>query len=156
MKKILGIDPALSTTGIAIIERSYTDELIYFDEIKTKPNTKRFKYIFNAIIEVINNYKPNICIIERSYVNSNPFTSLLLGSVRGVILAACEINDIDYIEMPPTKIRSIIFNTIKIEKKNSIDYVLANFNNKDLNLKITHNIADAIITALAYQDIYND
>jgi crossover junction endodeoxyribonuclease RuvC len=119
MTLILGVDPSLSQTGWGII--SYNNTLSFIDSgsIKTNPKegmASRILSISNALQDVINSYKPNLCAIEETFVNKNPATSLKLGHARGAIMLLLSQMGISISEYAPNLIKKTIVGVGRAEK----------------------------------------
>jgi crossover junction endodeoxyribonuclease RuvC len=90
--RILGIDPALRTTGYGAIER--TNRCVRLIEAGiVAPRTtltleQRLCELHAGISEVIAQTEPSLVVIEELYTNANPRSALLLGHARGVLCLA--------------------------------------------------------------------
>ena len=110
--RILGLDPSLSSTGWGVIEVN-ANRLQYVADgfIPTSPKMsieERLDIIFNTLSEVIETYQPVEAAIEKTFLNSNPETSLKLSMARGVvILAACHYH-VPLFEFDPTKVKKAL------------------------------------------------
>ena len=91
--RVLGIDPGLQNFGYAVIEHGETMNLLCAGEIVTqKEDEKRLVKIYEGVSDLIRVYNPDLCVVERTFVNpKNPFSSLNLGQARGVILLSFQI-----------------------------------------------------------------
>ncbi|MBT4922807.1 MAG: crossover junction endodeoxyribonuclease RuvC [Rickettsiales bacterium] len=100
--RILGIDPALTKSGWAVIERvGNTNKYIASGIIKTDSKTplpERLKVIYKAVANVISEYNPDSASIEETFVNKNPATSLKLGCARGAIMTCLAMHDLQVSE----------------------------------------------------------
>ena len=90
--RILGIDPGLRTTGYGVIEASGS-KLAYVASGAVRIPTGdelpiRLKAILDGLAEVIATYRPDIAVIEKVFVNTNPQSTLLLGQARGAAICA--------------------------------------------------------------------
>ena len=91
--KILGIDPGLRKTGWGIV-RFNRNNIIYVGDGYLLQNDnislgEKLLKIFNDIIKIIDDFKPDLVGIEQTFVGSGNVSSLKLGMARGVsILAA--------------------------------------------------------------------
>jgi len=93
--RILGIDPALTTTGFGVIERDGPGlHYVASGTIRTTSGIAlgdlpgRLKIIFEGVREVIARYQPTEAAVEIVFVNVNPQSTLLLGQARGAALTA--------------------------------------------------------------------
>lgn len=110
--RILGLDPSLSSTGWGIIEVN-ANRLQYVADgfIPTSPKMpieERLDIIFNTLSEVIENYQPVEAAIEKTFLNSNPETSLKLSMARGVVILAAGHYHLPLFEFDPTKVKKAL------------------------------------------------
>ena len=110
--RIIGIDPGLVNTGWAVID-SVGDERRYVASGVLRPPVKetlavRLSFIFKELGDLIDQWKPDVCGIEITFVNNNPTTSLILGHARGAAILAVSTRDIPVYEYEPNKIKKAI------------------------------------------------
>lgn len=124
---ILGIDPALRTTGFGVIEKQGSRlRYIASGTIKTGSETAlppRLKVILASIGEVVATYRPACAAIEKVFVNVNPQSTLLLGQARGAAITALVGADLDVAEFTPTQIKQAVVGTGKATKAQVQDMV---------------------------------
>ncbi len=107
---VLGVDVGLRISGYAVCEVKNLDvSLIKEGEVKTKPSMslpKKLFFIHKKFIDVINEYKPGVLVLEKLYSHyRHPTTVSLLAQVRGVTLLLAEEYDLEFYEYSPTKAR---------------------------------------------------
>lgn len=110
--RILGLDPSLSSTGWGVIEVN-ANRLHYIADgfIPTSPKMpieERLDIIFNTLSEVIETYQPAEAAIEKTFLNSNPETSLKLSMARGVVILAAGHYHLPLFEFDPTKVKKAL------------------------------------------------
>ena len=110
--RIIGLDPSLSSTGWGIIEVN-ANRLQYVADgfIPTSPKMpieERLDIIFNTLSEVIETYQPVEAAIEKTFLNSNPETSLKLSMARGVVVLAAGHYHLPLFEFDPTKVKKAL------------------------------------------------
>jgi crossover junction endodeoxyribonuclease RuvC len=103
--RVLGIDPALRTTGFGVIDVEGS-ELHYVasgtiktDAVDSGQLPLRLKVIYDGIREIAARYQPHCASIEIVFVNVNPQSTLLLGQARGAAitgLVSCDIEVAEY------------------------------------------------------------
>lgn len=143
--RVLGIDPGLCFTGYAVVDIFDNDvTLVTGGCISTKPSDKRFKKIYGGLINLIQHYKPEIAIIENTYVNINPRTSLSLGQARGVCVLSVEMSELEYIEVSTTVVRRNLFGKGNAKKEEVQEFIENMFQRK-----MTNHITDAIASILS-------
>jgi len=91
--RILGIDPALRTTGYGVLATgSGTFRLVDAGVIRcaaNRPLEQRLAEIYDGVLELIQEYHPNCFAIEELYSHyARPTTAILMGHARGVIFLA--------------------------------------------------------------------
>jgi crossover junction endodeoxyribonuclease RuvC len=90
---ILGIDPALGTTGYGLIQaHGQSVRLVDAGFIRCRrdrPLEDRLKELYDGVVEVVTESKPQHFAIEQLYAHyDRPTTAILMGHARGVILLA--------------------------------------------------------------------
>ncbi len=141
---ILGIDPGLRNSGYCILNVDKKDIiLVTAGEIETKPGEKRLLKIFNHISDLMNNYKPDVCVIETTFVNNNPKTSLILAQARAIAIVVFEYFNCKYVELAPTIIKKMISGS-GICPKEQIQLIVKRM----FGIELPHNAADATAIAL--------
>ena len=118
--RILGLDPSLSSTGWGIIEVN-ANRLQYVADgfIPTSPKMpieERLDIIFNTLSEVIETYQPEEAAIEKTFLNSNPETSLKLSMARGVVILAAGHYHLPLFEFDPTKVKKALVGVGRADK----------------------------------------
>jgi len=94
--RILGIDPGLRRTGFGVIRlQAGTLHYLASGTISVPadlPLAQRLKNIFDNLREIIERHTPDVCAIEKVFVNTNASSTLMLGQARGVALCALATN----------------------------------------------------------------
>ncbi|HUW97814.1 MAG TPA: crossover junction endodeoxyribonuclease RuvC [Acidiferrobacter sp.] len=89
--RILGIDPGSQRTGFGVLD-DVGGQPVYVacGAIVALSGTvpERLDRIFSGVVEVIENYRPDVCVVERVFFARNPDSALKLGQARGVVLVA--------------------------------------------------------------------
>ncbi|HTX58985.1 MAG TPA: crossover junction endodeoxyribonuclease RuvC [Verrucomicrobiae bacterium] len=91
--RVLGIDPALRTTGYGVVEQSRTAvRLIEAGIVAPRsdaPLEERLRELHAGIGAVIEQTRPQLVVIEELYTTyKNPSTAVLMGHARGVLCLA--------------------------------------------------------------------
>jgi len=119
--RILGLDPSLTSTGWGIIEVN-GNRLQYIADgfIPTNsqmPIEERLNLIFRSLCEIIELYKPQEAAIEKTFLNSNPETSLKLSMARGVVILAAGYYRIPLFEFEANKVKKALVGVGHADKK---------------------------------------
>ncbi|MXP26994.1 crossover junction endodeoxyribonuclease RuvC [Altererythrobacter indicus] len=90
---ILGLDPSLTCTGWGVV-RVDGPRLSHVANGQVSTNAKspmpeRLLHLHDALIAVIETYKPDRAAVEEVFVNKNPQSTLKLAHARGAVLTAC-------------------------------------------------------------------
>lgn len=107
---ILAIDPALSTTGYAVINLN-TLELAYINKFTTSPKNSddfRINEIVAKLFCIASQYPIKYIVLEDGYLGRNPGTALQLATLRGAIIGVFSFNKYIVHHMLPSQIRKIL------------------------------------------------
>ncbi|HOY47562.1 MAG TPA: crossover junction endodeoxyribonuclease RuvC [Alphaproteobacteria bacterium] len=112
MKRIIGIDPGLLHTGWAVIDsagvsRKYVASGVILPK-KNQELPARLAFIFDEVSKLCEDFKPDECSIEITFVNKNPKTTLILGHARAAAMVGVASKDIPIFEYEPNKIKKAI------------------------------------------------
>lgn len=120
MRRIIGIDPGLTKTGVGIIE--VKNNQIYFVAAETiyskpvDPLVVRLNHFYHTLTQIIKLYKPTESAIEETFVNINPVSSLKLGHVRGALILSLGLCDLKVTEYSATAVKKAIVGVGRAEK----------------------------------------
>jgi crossover junction endodeoxyribonuclease RuvC len=89
---VLGIDPGSRITGYGIVEKA-GNRLIHIDNGAIFTDTAvdfpdRLKQIFDGLLKIIAQYRPDQVAIESVFFSTNPQSALKLGQARGAAIVA--------------------------------------------------------------------
>ena len=95
-ERILGIDPGLQITGYAVVEVAAPARIVCEAGVirsaegrDTTDMARRVLALYNGIVEVIDQYRPNVMVVEQLYAHyEHPRTAILMAHARGVIFLA--------------------------------------------------------------------
>lgn len=92
---VLGIDPAIRTTGYGVIEADITggDSMKILDcgviaNKASMPHSECLRRLYGGIEELISLWHPECAVLEEPFVGRNAKTAIILGMARGGILTA--------------------------------------------------------------------
>jgi crossover junction endodeoxyribonuclease RuvC len=112
MSIILGIDPGTTTTGFAIIKKEWKNiEILNYWVIETKALTnisEKIRIIWNDIENLIKEYKPDICGIEKLFFLKNLKTWIDVAQARWTMLYILATHGIPVLEYTPLQVKSWI------------------------------------------------
>lgn len=113
-RRILGIDPALTTTGYAVVSADARGEvrLIEGGLIRTKSSETlehRLRVINHTLAEIIEEFEPDEVAIEDLHSRyRNLKTAIIMGHARGVAILAAGDADVPVHHYQPTRVKSIV------------------------------------------------
>lgn len=111
--RIVGIDPGLSITGYAVVERSARGiVLIEAGMIRGRSRgdlAARLKEIHDGVADVTRTFQPAAMAIEELYSHyERPRTAILMGHARGVICLAAAQADVPVVSYSATQIKRLL------------------------------------------------
>lgn len=117
---ILGIDPGLASTGWGVIDSDGTRfRLISYGCIETdskQNHSLRLLEIYNKILAVINEFKPDQASMETLYFAKNVTSALGVSEARGVVSLCLAQNAISLTEYSPNTIKQSVSGTATADK----------------------------------------
>lgn len=119
--KILGIDPGLAIVGYSVLE--YDGEnltLLHSGSIQTSKGERessRLLEIFEDMTVILENFKPDVCAIEKLFFFRNYTTVMPVAHARGVILTLLEKYNIPIYEYTPIEVKQILTGYGRADKK---------------------------------------
>lgn len=106
--KILGIDPGLSQTGIAILSQNNKSNKISWKMLKYKKDEKRLSNYFKSLREVIKKEKPDQIVIESIFRGPNTETLIKIAELRGVYLLLTQMESLPIQQFTPREIKQSV------------------------------------------------
>jgi crossover junction endodeoxyribonuclease RuvC len=154
--RILGIDPALTVTGYGVIDLNKNRlSLLEAGIVKTSARqnlTKRLNKIYQAVVKLIFDTKPDVMVLEKLYAHyRHPTTAYLLGQARGVICLACAKKNVPLFEYAATRVKKAIVGNGQASKY-QVQRMIVNM----LNLKTIpryNDVTDALALAITHSYI---
>lgn len=149
---ILGIDPGSINCGFGILQVEKRRIVAAgCDVVKVKPNLKladRLVIIHKKICEVIEEYKPDIAVVESIFYGKNIQSAFTLGHARGAILLALAQAEVPIVEYSPREIKKSVVGNGSATKE-QVQFMVQ----KILKLSQApknHDAADALAATLCY------
>ena len=160
---ILAIDPALSTTGYAVINLN-TLELAYINKFTTSPKNSddfRINEIVAKLFCVASQYSIKHIVLEDGFLGKNPSTAMQLATLRGAIIGVFSFHKYTVHHMLPSQIRKVLGCGGNAKKEQVAEAITTMYpNNKELeiigpysdkqNKDKTSDIYDAISIGVAF------
>ena len=110
--RILGIDPSLRGTGLAILECSGSKyELLHSETLELKPKVPSIEclgLIHQAIAHLVELWKPRHVSCEETIYVQNFKTAQIMGAARGAALSAAVIGEVPVFEYAPLRVKQAV------------------------------------------------
>lgn len=150
--RVLGIDPGTLTSGYGIVAEE--DHKLFhvvsggISPSAKQPFPKRLKKIYEELEKIIDNYRPQVVVIEDIFVSKNIKSALKLGHARGVAILVAMNAGLAVFEYAPLEVKQAVVGNGKADKKQVQIMVKALL---DLP-KVPHpaDAADALATAICH------
>ncbi len=107
--RVIGIDPGSRVCGYGVLE-AQNGKVTHLASgcivpKSTLPINQRLKFIYNGILEIIDQHSPDVMSIEDIFFAKNAKSAIKLGQARGVVLLAGSISGITIHEYAATKVK---------------------------------------------------
>lgn len=118
---VLGIDPGIATTGVAIVNEEKGKFTLINSLALTTPASlspeKRLELLYNDLIKLIKKEKPVVAALEKLFFNTNAKTALVVGQARGVVLLALSQTNTPVAEYTPLQVKMALTGWGRADKK---------------------------------------
>ena len=110
--RVIGVDPGLRHTGWGVVEFK-NNKVFHIEDGSISPSTKlddgqRLLEIKNQLQKIINQYNPNMSVIEKIFVGSGSISSLKLGMARGASMIALAEAGLSINELSPKFVKKTV------------------------------------------------
>jgi crossover junction endodeoxyribonuclease RuvC len=109
---ILGVDPSLRGTGVAVIEAKGKSATLLHSEVFRFPPADKTEAcigeISRRIDRILQDYPIKVAAIEAAIYVQNYRTALILGAARGSAIAAMVLRGVAIHEYPPLRIKQAV------------------------------------------------
>lgn len=148
---ILGIDPGTVNFGYGIIRQNNGSyEYITSGVLKVssgKPLKDRLKFIYNALEELIEEYEPDVAVIEKIFFARGIKATLGLGYSRGVALLAIANHEIPLYEYSTLEVKKAVVGYGRAEKHQVSEMIRIILS---LDKRPDHDSADALALCICH------
>ena len=151
----LGIDPGIATTGYGVIESNNGSSHCLGSGVistsKTRDAEDRLNTIYNQISILIKKFKPDCCVVEQLFFNTNVKTALGVGQARGTVLLAASHSSTKCFEYTPLQVKQAVVGYGRAEKK-QVQYMVKQI--LGIENKLKDDEADALAVAICHVHSY--
>lgn len=152
MLRILGIDPGIAIVGFGLIDQKGSRLTpVQYGSIRTEAHTEpavRLLQIYEAMKQLISQYKPDAIAIEKLFFNRNVTTALTVGQARGVLILAAVQEGLPTGEYTPLQVKQAIVGYGKAEKHQVQEMVRMFLNLREVPKP--DDVADALAVAICH------
>lgn len=149
---IIGIDPGSRYCGYGLLEVKGTQVLAagcdVIDVSREKDLLKRLDLIFTAIEAVLDEYKPQIAVVESMFFQKHIKSVFTLGHARGVILLALARHGLALQEYTPREVKKAVVGNGNAAKQ-QVRYMVSQIF-KLKNVSRTDDAYDALAIAMCH------
>ena len=118
--RVLGIDPGTAACGYGIVHESGGRvRAVEHGWWKTPAGRRpelRLRTIFDGVTELIEDFGPNVVVLEESFVGVDARTALSVGQARGVVLVAAASLGLECAEYAPSRVKQAVCGYGRAEK----------------------------------------
>jgi crossover junction endodeoxyribonuclease RuvC len=126
-KRVIGIDPGLASTGFGVVDSSGGKiALVSYGVIETTADEEhsiRLLAIYNRLLAVIEEFKPDEAEMETLYFARNVTSALAVAEAKGVVTLCLAQHDIPLFMYTPNQIKSAVTGTSSADKETVEQYV---------------------------------
>lgn len=119
--RILGIDPGIAIVGFGFIDKQGSKVIpVQYGCIKTEahtPEEARLLQVYDAMKQLIDQYKPDAVAVEKLFFNRNVTTAMTVSQARGVLVLAAVQSGLPVAEYTPMQVKQAIVGYGKAEKQ---------------------------------------
>jgi crossover junction endodeoxyribonuclease RuvC len=110
--RVLGIDPGLSVTGYAVVERVggrlHPRAAGAIHTSPGDPQEARLATLRSALVGIIAEQQPDTAAVERVFFNANVKTAMSVGQAAGVALEAAASSGLSVTDYTPTEVKQSV------------------------------------------------
>ncbi len=152
---ILGIDPAIRTTGYGVIRAGAGRmEILDCGVIRNParaPHSECLRRLSGGIAELIGHFQPDAASIEEPFLGRNAATAIILGMARGAILAALAVGGVPCYAYSPRTAKKSAVGSGSAEKEQVAMMMAAQFHIEVRNIPL--DATDALALAVCHAQI---
>lgn len=106
--RIIAIDPGYERLGIAVLNKTKKEELLFSECFKTKASFNffdRLTLIGQEVARVIEEFSPEALAIENLFLETNQKTAMRVAEARGAIIYQARVLGLEIYEYTPLQIK---------------------------------------------------
>ena len=119
--KVIGIDPGIATTGVAVVERAPARPVARLVGAITTPSEEpqgeRLSALGRALDKILHEHRPDAAAVERLFFNANVKTAMAVGQASGVVLATLADAGVDVVLYTPLEVKQSVVGVGNADKR---------------------------------------
>lgn len=140
--RIMGVDPGANAVGLCVVDGGIVLEVA---DLRPKGSLgQRLLMIYSELKRKIEEFNPDLLVMEAVIYHKNPKTALVMGSARGVVLLAATEKGIPVKEISPTTVKKAVSGAGRAGKESVVFMVKRLYN---ISGEISEHVADALAVA---------
>jgi Holliday junction resolvasome RuvABC endonuclease subunit len=146
---LCGIDSSTTRTGISrFINGEYTD-CILLDHKDCKDLEYRTSLMIDSILQQLDQYEPDIIVIEDDWNKNNVQTTKALSEIIGAVHGYSRAHDVDFHKMLPSTWRSYLGFKVGGKKRDELKQMAIDYVSGKYGLKVNDDVAESCCIAEA-------
>jgi crossover junction endodeoxyribonuclease RuvC len=138
----MGVDPGANAVGLCVVDGGTVLEVA---DLRPKGSLgQRLLMIYSELKRKIEEFNPDLLVMEAVIYHKNPKTALVMGSARGVVLLAATEKGIPVKEISPTTVKKAVSGAGRAGKESVVFMVKRLYN---ISGEISEHVADALAVA---------
>jgi crossover junction endodeoxyribonuclease RuvC len=110
--RVIGVDPGLARTGVAVVEgEPGSVRLVFASCVETAPgasDSSRLALLLSELEAVLSAHRPDAAAVEQLFFASNRTTAMRVAEARGVALCALARHGLDTVEYTPMQVKESV------------------------------------------------
>ena len=133
--RVLGVDPGVATTGVALIEKGPARPRAGFVGVVRTPSGmpagERLALLRVRLLDLLDLHAPDVVAVERLFFNANVKTAMAVGQASGVVLETCAAAGLEVTHYTPTEVKQSVVGVGNADKRQVAAMVAAVLGLKD-------------------------
>ncbi|MGB9590526.1 MAG: crossover junction endodeoxyribonuclease RuvC [Candidatus Hydrothermia bacterium] len=138
----MGVDPGANAVGFCVVEEG---RVLATGDLRPRGSLgQKLLLIHSKITDVLEEFRPDLLVMEAVIYHKNPKTALVMGAARGVVLLAATQKRVPVEEISPTAVKKAVSGAGRAGKESVLYMVRRLYNIQD---DISEHVADALAVA---------
>lgn len=121
------MDPGYDRMGVAVLEKENGKEKLLFSSCLVTEKSDSFGNRLGGLTdnfkELITEWKPDYCVLEKLFFNKNQKTAMQVAEVRGALMQVAYSQSLEVVEFAPTEVKLAVTSSGAASKAQVADMV---------------------------------